>query len=96
MNEPFISKGKWFYRVVRDDGAHKTFTSVKPGLAGKKAVLKKGRDFIEGGLNRSNKTVKDFWPAFLAYYKKKTGKLGQNIQFFTIFTQILPIFHQIG
>ena len=73
MNEPFISKGKWFYRVVRDDGAHKTFTSVKPGLAGKKAVLKKGRDFIEGGLNRSNKTVKDFWPAFLAYYKNIHG-----------------------
>ena len=73
MSEPFFSKGKWFYRVRRDDGAHKTFTSVKPGLAGKKAVLKKGRDFLDGGLNPSNKTVKDFWPAFLAYYKKLHG-----------------------
>lgn len=73
MSEPFISKGRWVYKVVRADGAHKTFTSVKTGLAGKKAVLKKGRDFIEGGLNRSNKTVKDFWPAFLAYYKNIHG-----------------------
>ena len=29
MREPFLSGGKWYYRVKRDDGFEKSFTSVQ-------------------------------------------------------------------
>lgn len=73
MTEPFISGGRWKYKVRRSDGAEKTFTSVKEGMAGKRAVMKRAREWLEGTYRRSGGKVKDYWEPFLEYYKKMHG-----------------------
>lgn len=73
MTEPFYSGGRWFYRVKRDDGVEMRFTSTKEGMAGKRAVMKKARDFIDGTYKRTSGKVKDYWQPFLNYYIKMHG-----------------------
>lgn len=74
MREPFYSGGRWIYRVKRDDGREKTFTSVKEGMAGKRAVMKKARCWLDGTYIRSGRRVSDCWEGFLDYYKNIHGK----------------------
>lgn len=73
MREPFFSGGKWYYRVKRDDGFEKSFTSVKEGMAGKRAVMKKARDWLDGSYRRTGGRVKEYWQPFLDYYKTLHG-----------------------
>lgn len=74
MREPFFSKGRWIYRVERDDGIEKTFTSIKEGMAGKRAVMKSARRWLDGTYKRSGGRVKEYWPSFLSYYKNIHGR----------------------
>lgn len=82
MTEPFYSGGRWYYRVHRDDGLDKTFTSVKSGMAGKRAVMKRARDWLQGTYKRSGGKVKEYWQPFLDYYKKIHG--GETEGYFLI------------
>jgi len=82
MTEPFISGGRWKYKVRRSDGAEKTFTSVKEGMAGKRVVMKRAREWLEGTYRRSGGRVKDYWEPFLDYYKKMHG--GETEGYFLI------------
>ena len=74
MREPFFSKGRWIYRVERDDGMEKTFTSIKEGMAGKRAVMKSARRWLDGTYKRSGSRVTDYWGPFLDYYKNIHGR----------------------
>lgn len=76
MREPFYSGGRWIYRVKNDDGREKTFTSVKEGMAGKRAVMKKAKSWLEGTYKRSGYRVSDYWISFLKYYEDIHG--GKN------------------
>ena len=82
MTEPFISGGRWIYKVRRSDGAEKTFTSVKEGMAGKRVVMKRAREWLEGTYRRTGGKVKDYWEPFLDYYKKMHG--GETEGYFLI------------
>lgn len=82
MTEPYYSSGRWFYTVRRSDGAEKRFTSVKEGIAGKRAVMKKARAWLDGTYRRSGGKVKDYWEPFLEYYKKMHG--GETEGYFQI------------
>lgn len=73
MTEPFYCDGRWIYRVKRSDGAYKAFTSIKEGMAGKRAVMKRARDWLEGTYKRTGGKVKDYWEPFLKYYKQMHG-----------------------
>lgn len=83
MREPFFSGGRWIYRVKRDDGREKTFTSIKEGVAGKRAVMKKARSWLDGTYIRSGRRVSDCWDNFLEYYKNIHGGEIETYHLFT-------------
>lgn len=66
------SEKRWSLRVQLH-GVQKRFTSSKPGIAGKKEVLKKYRDFTSGG-SAENLFVSEAWERFLSYIEDKNGK----------------------
>ena len=63
---------RWSLRVQLH-GVQKRFTSSKPGIAGKKEVLKKYRQFSSGE-NTENLFVFEAWERFLSYIEDKNGR----------------------
>lgn len=57
-------EGRWVYRVTLD-GITKKFTSTKKGIAGKRIVLDRAKNF-EQGLCVDKRTVADEWERFIA------------------------------
>ena len=66
------NENRWSMRVSVN-GISKRFTSSKPGIAGKKDVLKKYRAFFEGEAFE-NLLFSDAWARFLDYIIDKNGK----------------------
>lgn len=97
MREPFYSGGRWIYRVKNDDGREKTFTSVKEGMAGKRAVMKKAKSWLEGTYKRSGYRVSDYWISFLKYYENIHGEKNESYHLYTFFGKlyILPALGKI-
>lgn len=65
---------RWTYRVTYD-GITKKFTSVKPGMAGKREVLKKARLFYDEDRIFEDLRVQAAWDL---YIKQRTAKLGAD------------------
>lgn len=65
------NESRWSMRVTVN-GISKRFTSSKPGIAGKKEVLKKYRAFFEGA-DFENLLFADAWQRFLDYIVDKNG-----------------------
>lgn len=55
---------RWVLRLSID-GKRKKFTCTTPGLAGKREVLRRSREFLESGVRSKVPTVGDVWPEFL-------------------------------
>ena len=68
---------RWTLRVTID-GVTKKFTSVKPGLAGKRAVLKKARDFEYGTSVNTKLTVEACWKKYQEDVYHRLGPVGCN------------------
>lgn len=64
----------WRYRVTKDYQT-KNFKSSKPGLAGKREVLKKARDYENGVKNASHARTASAWSDFL---EETATRLGAN------------------
>lgn len=73
---------RWTLRVTTN-GKTKKFTSNKSGLAGKKAVLKKARDYTVNGIEMADKmTVNDCWVKFMSMNEARLGaQSGQYKQY---------------
>lgn len=74
------SEKRWTLRIQRD-GVSRKFSSVKPGNAGKRDVLRRAREW-EGGssLDLRNSTLEKVWPLFLARIVDRKGKTESYIQ----------------
>ena len=81
---------RWTLRVTRD-GRTRKFTSVKPGLAGKKAVLASAREFSTYGSTAA--TVKEVRDAWLLDIKARLGDQGTPYKHAEILTRlfVLPV-----
>ncbi|MBR5013462.1 MAG: tyrosine-type recombinase/integrase [Bacteroidales bacterium] len=75
----WIEKEKRWSIRTSVNGRIRRFTSSKPGIAGKKEVLRKYRDFTEGH-DPSVVLVSDAWSHFLQYVIDKNGRGDSYIQ----------------
>lgn len=55
---------RWILRLSVD-GKRKKFTSTTPGVAGKREVLRRAREYEDTGYSRTSPTVGQLWPEFL-------------------------------
>mgnify|MGYP003294109347 CR=1 FL=1 len=71
---------KWRLRVTTD-GQTKTFTSVKSGLAGKKEVLRRAREWENNGSTNAYKTpCKQVWNNFIQDYSERVGATSEGLR----------------
>lgn len=69
---------RWMLRV-QVDGQLKTFASRKPGMQGKKEVLKRYREWSEfGTADRSKTLVKELWEKFLLDTANRIGAKSES------------------
>lgn len=81
---------RWRIRFTDDTGKRKSFTSRKEGLAGKREVLRKYREYQENGFIRDGK-VSNLWNEFLEAYVDRKGECEQYIKIVKIGREhILP------
>ena len=73
---------KWYFRIT-ENGVTKKFTSTKEGLAGKKQVLKRAREYATNGEETNDKlTVNQCWDKFMDMNKARLGEAsGQYKQY---------------
>lgn len=64
-------QGEWQLRIYQD-GKCKKFTSNKPGIAGKKVVLKRAREYMDKGIV-SSPTVQQEWDKYLEDVKARSS-----------------------
>ena len=70
-------EARWTLRVQRD-GITRKFTSVKPGPAGKREVLRRARDRAEG--KQKPETLEKVWLLFLARIEDRRGRGESYVQ----------------
>lgn len=68
---------RWRLRIVRD-GHAKTFYSYKKGLAGKRAVIAKAREWEYGGTASSMSTVRQCWDNFMEMNACRIGAQSES------------------
>lgn len=77
-NAVWMEKEKRWSLRCQIDGVQKRFTSSRPGIAGKKEVMKKYRAFMYGE-TYENLLFSDAWARFLEYIIDKNGKTESYI-----------------
>lgn len=68
---------RWVLRISVE-GKRKKFTSNRAGVAGKREVLRRAREFSETGVSRVAPTVRDMWPEFLDDVSARATKQRAN------------------
>lgn len=63
------SEKRWILRIQRENALRK-FTCVKAGMAGKREVLRRAREWVDGGKSE-RRTVAEEWTRFLADTKMR-------------------------
>ena len=71
------NKQRWSLRITAN-GVTKEFSSNKAGLAGKKIVLKKAREYENGSLVPQNLSVKQAWDKFMSMNEKRLGSHSES------------------
>lgn len=66
-------ESRWKLRITIN-GEQKNFSSVKPGIAGKKEVLRRAREYeLKGSTNAPRTFVRNIWNEFLADTSERIG-----------------------
>lgn len=87
---------KWSLRIT-ENGKTKKFTSTKAGLAGKKEVLKRARQWQDKGpQTRHNLRVEEVWELFMQDNETRLGKESGTYRYYQRIgrSQILPAIGQ--